>query len=269
MTVYIEYVILDNLIIDYILLKTTFFALKKEHKKTRLFFSAVLGALFALFYPLYAFKGILEMLIKTLFGVVLVLVSNNYKCFKEGLMAVITFTLITSLYGGFTYALFNFLGLSESTELSIALMFLPVLAIYKLIKSVIEITGRKKEISSLTFSVEISFNGKTQKCKGFLDTGNLTYIENTPVIFISSSMALSVIDIAKMKNLKKISISTVSGEREHYAFRLDEFKVFYHGKQNIYNSVWACIVQGEQFVDYDIIFGSAFIKGDSYESIAK
>ena len=269
MIVYIEYVLIDNFIIDYLMLKATFNLTGMPVKKRRLFLCAFLGAIVALTYPLMQDLGVLSTILKVCTGLLIVLIANQYASFKSFYINSIIFFLHTFLTGGIILGLSSLLNIELSTEMSSAFMVVPVYLILRGLGEVVKYFFARKSVQNFIYKTRLTMFDKSIMVRGFLDTGNLTFIENTPVIFISSSMALSVIDIAKMKNLKKISISTVSGEREHYAFRLDEFKVFYHGKQNIYNSVWACIVQGEQFIDYDIIFGSAFIKGDSYESIAK
>ena len=51
MTVYIEYVLIDNFIIDYLLLKTSLALSGVMVKRARLFFCAFLGAGFALLLP--------------------------------------------------------------------------------------------------------------------------------------------------------------------------------------------------------------------------
>ena len=52
MIVYIEYVLIDNFIIDYLMLKATFNLTGMPVKKRRLFLCAFLGAAIALMYPL-------------------------------------------------------------------------------------------------------------------------------------------------------------------------------------------------------------------------
>ena len=52
MTVYIEYVIIDNFIIDYLLLKTSLVLSGANAQRARLLFCAVLGVGFSLLLPI-------------------------------------------------------------------------------------------------------------------------------------------------------------------------------------------------------------------------
>ena len=82
MTVYVEYVIINNLIIDYMMLKATFSLTRTEYRKRRLFICAFLGALISLIYPLIEAHFLILTSVKVLSGVLIVLLANNYKKVK-------------------------------------------------------------------------------------------------------------------------------------------------------------------------------------------
>lgn len=268
MTVYIEYVLIDNLVIDYLTLKLTCYILRKEYSKLRLFFTALLGAVFALAYPLYAFGGILEVLIKLLMGVLLSLISNKYKSFKEGLTGVLTFTFVTFLFGGAVYAIFNFFKIKVGTEFSIAVCILPVIVLYKILKALITALIKNKEVKSVTYDITINKNGKKVTGKGFLDTGNLTFIEGKPALFISLDFLEKTLEVKDYQDFKKTRITTATGSKENYRVLLDEFGVYCFGKWNIYNNVWAVIVKSEILCNCDVLFGTAFLEGVNAKIIA-
>ena len=66
MTVYIEYAILDNFVIDWILLKATLSLTGRTAKKGRLFICSFIGAIFALITPLVYFNLVLSFFVKVL-----------------------------------------------------------------------------------------------------------------------------------------------------------------------------------------------------------
>ena len=71
MKVYIEYVLIDNFVIDYLLLKATFAVTGYPYSKGRLFLCAFLGSLFALLYPLIPVGEPFITISKILFGLFL------------------------------------------------------------------------------------------------------------------------------------------------------------------------------------------------------
>lgn len=261
MTVYIEYVLIDNFVIDYLLLKATYYVLKKDYSKIRIVLSSILGALFSLFLPLLILSTVYEILVKILVGIVIALLSNKSKGVKDALSVVLTFMFCTFIFGGSVYAVFNLLKIEVGSEFSILVMIIPILIIYKILKSLVSFYSKNREILSVTYEVSITKNGKKTTGKGFLDTGNLTFIENKPVVFCSFSFLEKILEIKDFNGLKKIRILTATGEKENYRVLLDEFSVFYNGAWNTYNNVWATIVKSEILENADALFGSAFLGG--------
>ena len=261
MTVYIEYVLIDNLVIDYLLLKTTHLVLKNDYSKIRLFLCALLGAVFALLFASVNTLLIIELLIKVLMGAILVMLSKRYKTIKGVTLSVLTFLAITFIFGGAVYAIYFALGISLGKEFSVGLCFLPVLLVYKMLKVLLNALVKNKEISTFIYDIEILKNDKKITGKGFLDSGNLTFIEGKPVVFTSFNFLQKILSVLDFSNLNRIKVLTISGEKEKYRILLDEFRVFYNGKWNIYTSVWACIVDGEILGNHDVLFGSAFLEG--------
>ena len=84
MTVYIEYVLIDNFVIDYLLLKTTFSLARAKVKRGRLAVCATLGAAISLFYPLI--EGVLAVSIPLKFcvGLLLVSLARKHQSLKLG-----------------------------------------------------------------------------------------------------------------------------------------------------------------------------------------
>ena len=66
MVCYIEYVLLDNFVIDYLLLKAAFSVTGKTVKKLRLFLAAALGAVTAPLFPLIDVSAVIVFFLKLL-----------------------------------------------------------------------------------------------------------------------------------------------------------------------------------------------------------
>ena len=189
MTVYIEYVLIDNFIIDYLLLKASLSLSAHSVSRVRLLFCAFLGAIFALFYPLIAINVVLLTAIKLCFGLLLVLLAGKYKTKKDYYVTAVMFFTYTFITGGAIIGIFNLLGLPYSSEISVALMVIPVYLIFMAITSVIKFLYRQKDIQAYVCDVEISAFGVTKKARGFYDTGNELFDGDNPVIVCNQSLA--------------------------------------------------------------------------------
>ena len=265
MTVYIEYVIIDNLIIDFLILKATFSLTKISYGKRRLFLCALLGSIIALVYPLLEIEKVILTIVKIFSGLLLLLLANDYKKFKTFYVNAIVFFLLVFLTGGAVIGIYNIFNIPLAQETSVAFVFLPV---YLVIKGVIEFASfiyKKKEVVCFTYDIELKVFGESQKAKGFLDTGNCSFDNGQPIIFCNQSFAKKLLkeNIAKIK-LKKILITTAIGQRENFSFVLDELVLYKGDSAHIFKNIRVCIANIKSS-DFDIILHPALLKED-YES---
>ena len=100
MTVWIEYAIIENFILDggllYLALKTA----RQPIQKLRLFFAAALGTAFAVLFPLLELYGWYSFVIRYAFGAILCLTAVKGKAVKNYLFTTLFFYLYTFAYGG-------------------------------------------------------------------------------------------------------------------------------------------------------------------------
>ena len=94
MTVFVEYVIIDNFIFDYILLLLTFKSNGVEPPKKRLFLSALFGTVFAVIFPFLKFHQLVLLFLKIVLATSMVAIASNFNCFKQYLKKLIKLFLI-------------------------------------------------------------------------------------------------------------------------------------------------------------------------------
>ncbi len=270
MTVYIEYVLIDNFIIDYLMLKASFSLTATKVSRVRLLFCAFLGALFALFYPLLSVNALLLTVIKICFGLLLVLLAGKFKSKKDYYVTAVTFFAYTFLTGGAVIGVFNLLSIPYSTEISIAIMVVPVYFIFTAITSVVKFLYRQKDINCYLRDIEISAFGVIKKGVGFYDTGNELYDGDKPVIVCGRSFAKELFsrDIGKIK-LKKLAVSTVNGIEQNFAFNIDEIKIYNGDEPNIFNNVTVCVSKQRVGRNYDVILHPALKEKKDEQAIIK
>ena len=107
MTVYIEYVIIDNFIIDFLLIKSSFKIAKIKSNLLRQIISASVGTAFAVIVPFFNLNGVFNVIVKVLAGGFIVFTGGKYVSFKSYFTALFFFFLFTFISGGLIIALFN------------------------------------------------------------------------------------------------------------------------------------------------------------------
>ncbi len=265
MTVYIEYVLIDNFIIDYLMLKASFALTATSVTRSRLFFCAFLGALFALAYPLLSMHTVLLTLIKICFGLLMVFVAGKFKNKKAFYVTTVVFFAYTFMTGGAVIGIFSILGVPYSTEYSIALMVVPVYFIFMGVTSVVKFLYRRKDINCNIYDIEITAFGVTKKGKGFFDTGNELYDGDNPVIVCGKNFAKEFMGggLGKIK-LKRITVNTVNGKQENIAFDIEQIKIYNLDEPNIFKKVTLCVSKSEVGANYDVILSPA-LAGENNE----
>ena len=264
MTVYIEYVIIDNFVIDYMLLKLSLALVGKNVSRKRLVISSALGAMFALLMPMIKTNDIVLVIIKSLVGSVMVVVVSRYKSFNSYLATLAIFMLLTFCIGGAVIGIYNVLGINYSSEVSIATMFLPCYIVIRLVKGSIRAVRQRRQIESFSYRFKVYAFGRVEKGVGFMDSGNMVYDEISPVVFCSKEFAQKFLVCKGFKFSKSLRIDTVNGESYKKCFKTEKIVLYFKDKPNIYNNVTVCISESIKKEFCDIILHPALI-GEEYD----
>lgn len=240
MTIYIEYVLLDNFVIDYLLLKATLSLTGKTVKKGRLFCCAFFSAVLALLSPMVSHLRFLSIIYKVVSALLIVLLLRNYKSFRDYYKSLAVFFALTVFTGGFVFAIFYVFNIPYSTDIAISLMVVPVFVGIKFTLSLVRFLSRKATERSTLCECEIIVSGKTLKGKGFMDTGNGVYEGGNPVMFIDKKLFSEAISMKKL-NMRKITVSTVSGKTTKICITADKLKIYYKSGTNTYYNVTVAV----------------------------
>ena len=263
MTVYIEYVLIDNFLIDYLLLKATFSTTGIRVRKGRLFLCAIIGAFTALIYPLLENFYFLQTIFKIFSGLLIVLLAVKFSSAKSYMINTIIFFLYTFLTGGAIIGVYNLFKISYQTEISVAFIVVPVYLLITGMENVIKYLYRRRETMKLVVKIEIEFSNKKIALNGFYDTGNGVYDGDNPVIFCSKKTFTKILGDNLLKaKLKKICVFTVSGQTENFAVTLDKIMIYNKDEPNIYNNVTLCATKNSVGDGYDVILHPALMESE-------
>lgn len=266
MQTYVEYVILDNLIIDYMLLKCTYFVLHKKNVFWWLFFFSIIGSVFATIFPLLKINGIFNVLVKITFMFLYVFLFSRCKSLKEYIKYLMTFITLTFVCGGAVFGLNSIFNTKNSYTIYNIPVGITILIVYLILKIALLLFDyfyRKKDIIPYIRKC-IAQNGKVSiELDGFIDTGNNTYDNfGTPLVFCGKNTAKKLINL-KTK-IENISIQTVTGKSFVKSFFIDNLQIIDKPIINITN-VKVAVIENGRIADNecDLILHSSFMGGCS------
>ena len=214
MTVYIDIILLENLCMNYIILFGTGYILKIKVKHHRLFFSSLLGAVYAILVYIDILEFYSYFIVKVILSMCMIYIAYNPKRLKTMLKELIVFYLVSFALGGCAFALLyivkpqNILmknGVYIGTyPLKIVLLggivgFVITYIAFKVVKS-------KMSNKELIYEIKIKINNKEIETKVLLDTGNMLKdpITKIPVILIEKSKLYEILPSNLLDNINNI-----------------------------------------------------------------
>ncbi len=214
MTIYIDVVLIENLIMNYIILLATGLILKIKIKHIRLIIGSLLGAI----YTIIGYMGILEIyssfILKIILSIMIVYIAYYPQTLKKMWKELLFFYLTSFVFGGVAFSLIYivkpqeiimknglFLGTYplKTVILGAIVAFVIIITAFKIIKSKI---SKKDLICEITVEIE----GKKIITKALIDTGNMLKepITNTPVVVIEHTLLYDVIPKEILNHLEEI-----------------------------------------------------------------
>ena len=245
---YIEYVIIDNLIIDYLLLKTTMVSSRVKTSKLRLFLSSVIGTIVAVIMPFFKMSNGFLILLKLNLALIMVIISGEFLSLKKILISYGFFLAFTFLFGGILIGVFYLADVDYVLYFSINYdSFMPVgisvLIVYVGAKFTIYLVKnllKSRDIEPFIRPCAIIVNGKKYKLNGYIDSGNRLFDKSSglPIVVISKRM-FDKINSQESKLFLKSSmvIDTVNGISVMQIYVLDKLLIYNGERENIINNV--------------------------------
>ena len=267
MQVYIEYAVLDNLIVDFVLLKESAVLLRLPHGWLRIFLASVAGTAVAVILPVIGLKDVFGVIVKVMCALVISFIAVDHGSVVGYFKYLGVFLAMTFLLGGTVIGILSLIGIPYDAEAYYSNKLLPiglnVLAAYLTVKLV---TGFiKRAVPSIMlaadrYEAEITVNGLTFKSVAFFDNGNRLKDTKTglPIIVCSAKLFGR---IAKKTNLIKggeLYYVTAAGESRSDYYSIDTVEIKTGGGKK---KKRAYIMKGEVFLsDADMIVGREVIE---------
>lgn len=214
MTIYIDIVLIENLIMNYIILFTTGVVLKIRVNHMRLILASLLGA----GYSIIAYMGIIKIyssiILKIILSVLIIYISFNPQNIKKMCKDLLLFYLVSFVFGGAAFALIYIIkpqnilmknGLFLGTY-PLKTVMLGAIVAFCIIIGTFSIIKNKISKKDMFCEIEILINQEKIRTKAIIDTGNMLKepITNVPVIVVEHILLYSCIPKEILNNLKEI-----------------------------------------------------------------
>ena len=214
MTIYIDIVIIENLIMNYIILCATGIVSKNKIRYLRLIMASLLGAI----YSVVAYMKILEIysniVLKILLSVIIVYIAYNPQTVKKLWKTLVMFYLVSFVFGGVAFSLIYIIkpqdiimknGLFLGTY-QLKTIILGAIVAFAIIIIAVKIIRKKFTTKDMICDIEIMLNNKKINTKALIDTGNMLKepITNTPVVVVEKILLYECIPKEILNNINQI-----------------------------------------------------------------
>ncbi|MBQ7652905.1 MAG: sigma-E processing peptidase SpoIIGA [Clostridia bacterium] len=256
MTVVIEYVVLDNFLLD--LLTALIVAEIMKVMKGFCFISAFTGTITALVYPIIPDYFIIPFKILSLIACVLPLCFK--KRIKRSLGILALYVTISAVFSGVLQLFLNGsikAGASYYSGGKVALISFAVIIAFYLLKQCVGLIKNSKAKSELV-KIRIKVDNKEYDLKGFIDGGNMSRYRNSGLNFLSKDLS----EVLSLKEIGETTVETVNGKSLEKVYVIDELKIYREGKEHIYRNVNAVKTERE-FMDFDALLSRDFGEVDN------
>ena len=262
MNVYVEYVVLDNFVIDSLLLLAVAMTLRISYKWWRIALGGGVGAACAVVSVFVS--GVWLYLLKAacLISMCVVAVGFGKKLFWHILLTL----AYTFVLGGAVIGLFNLFqidyvnGDGQFYEMKVPL-FVYVLAVALvafLCYSIVIYVKNAKKLTPYRIKVQIELD-KSYVVDGFCDSGNSLYYNGVPVCFVTKSfkgLADYFVTQTLCGRVVTIDVATVAGTQKVSAV---EGKITVKGEQR---NIYLALPKEKCQTDYNVLLSNEFCGGE-------
>ena len=246
MTIYIDVIIIENLIMNYIILYATGLISKNKISYIRIFLASCIGAIYAITEYMLKIGVYSNIIVKTLLAIIMVVVAFCPQNVKKLCKQLVLFYLTTFTFGGVATYLIYVLkpqNIIIKNGMFVGSYVLKVIFIGAIVGTIILITAFKFAKNKITkkdmfCKVKIVLNGKELILNAMVDTGNLLKepITGSSVVVVERTSLYDILPKEILNNTESIlcgDFTNISDEiKNEYITKLKIIPFSSLGKQN-------------------------------------
>lgn len=241
--IYLDIVLLENFIMNYIILFSTAIISKSKVKYWKIGMASLIAGLYSILNYLWNLGNLESLLVKFLISVMIVLIGFESRKLKVIFKQLILFYLVSFTFGGISFMLLFLINPANVVfENGLLVGIYPVKVtiiggiLGAIVISVVSYLIRDRmRTKSMLCDLEIFYKGKYQRLKTMIDTGNLLKepISQTDVIIVEKNSLRTIISDDILDHIDDIIQGKWLGSRDDiYAYKLKVIPFSSLGNEN-------------------------------------
>ncbi len=216
MVVYLDIILLLNVLIDTLLLWFTAFFRKERIVWWRLLAAAAFGSTYIAFFFLPSFAGLYQWCVKLAFSVAMLLIAFGFRRLHVLIQHLCVFYFVAFVFGGGVLGLQYFLspqneivggilvthndGFGVGTKPTFIVLFTGFVLVYALSRRSYHAIQEPRRIEAFLAEVIVKVAGESVLCRGLVDTGNQLHepLTRIPVMVMESRLFAHLLPPALM-----------------------------------------------------------------------
>ncbi|MEG1001942.1 sigma-E processing peptidase SpoIIGA [Clostridium sp.] len=265
MDIYIDVLILENLIVNLFLLIITYKVLREGYSFKKCLISALLGGIYTLTMVLEWANFLSSNIFQVIVAIVLVYIPIKNKKIGHVLKCGATFILCACVLSGICFKITVETGIytirsgTLISDFKLKYLILCVIIIFITVDRITTYIREKNIINNFFYDVEINLKNSSINVKGFLDSGNELRepVTNLPCILVEESY----LNITNMKdeNIFSIPYSAIGYNGSLKGIRADNVKIRKEGK--VFKEINAIICPCRDTLSRDNEFNALLSRG--------
>ena len=230
MTVYLDIIIIENTLMNYIILLATGVICKEKIKHLRFIIASIIGSIYAVAYYITKLSIYISIISKIILSIVIIYIAFKPSKAKRFFKYTVIFYLTSFAFGGCAFAVLYYLDSKRVTILNEKFIGIyPIKATiiggiigFILINISLRIIKSKLDINDMFCTVKILNDNNKRVIKAMIDTGNFLKdpITNTPVIIIEKESLINILPNEILDNVKDIIEGKYSIQNIEYLSRV-------------------------------------------------
>lgn len=214
MTIYIDIIIVENLIMNYIILYATGLISKSKKSYLRMFLASLIGAVYATLEYILKVNIYSNIILKTILSIIIVYIAFNPQDVKKMCKQLVLFYVTTFTFGGIATYLIYVLkpqNIIIKNGMYVGTYVLKVIFVGAIIGTIILAIAFKMAKNKITkkdmiCKVKIKLNGKEETVEAMVDTGNMLKepITGTPVVVVERTSLYELLPKEILNNTESI-----------------------------------------------------------------
>lgn len=226
MSVYLDYVFIENFAITLVILLETKFLIRKQGKLTRLILGSLISSFYICLMLIFKLPQLDYLISKMLLNMIVIYIVFSIINFKEYLKIMVIFYVVTSVNIGANIFISQMFNIPVNSLKSKAIIYLGgCIASYFIFKWLWKMFKDNLTEKNFIYKTTVKIRDKSFEYKGFLDTGNSLkdVVINKFVVFAKSKDRIE--SCLEEKDIVKVEMLTALGKGERRGCIIRNFEI--------------------------------------------